>query len=85
MSDQAYVVQKVEWYQFRDKEGKPFFVMVASLPNGFYTAVPCQVEVKLAEHGNMALAATVEDALAQLQGTLGGKTAEELFSGEAHA
>jgi len=77
-----YVVQKVEWFQFRDQDGKPFLVMVASLPNGFYTAVPCQLEIKLAEHGNMALAATVDEALAQLQSTLGGKTAAELF--EAH-
>lgn len=79
MSDSPYVVQKVEWFQFRDREGKPFFVMVASLPNGFFTAVPCQLEVKLAEHGNMALAATVDEALAQLQTTLGGKATDELF------
>lgn len=83
MSEQAYVVQKVEWYQFRDRDGKAIMVMVATLPNGFCTAVPCQVQMTLAEHGNMALAATPEAALDQLQQTLGGKTAEELFG--AHA
>ena len=82
MSDQPFVVQKVEWYQFRTPEGKAFFVMVSSLPNGFFTAVPCQVEMKLAQHGLMALAATGEDALNQLQGTLAGKGIEEIFAAE---
>lgn len=84
MSDQGYVVQKLDWYQLRDSVGKPIFVMVASLPNGFHTAVPCRVELKLAEHGNMALAATAEEALTQLQATLGGKTAEDLFGPDDH-
>lgn len=82
MSDQPFVVQKVEWYQFRTPEGKAFFVMVSSLPNGFFTAVPCQVEMKLAQHGLMALAPTGEDALNQLQGTLAGKGIEEIFAAE---
>ena len=82
MSDQPFVVQKVEWYQFRTPEGKAFFVMVSSLPNGFFTAVPCQVEMKLAQHGLMALAPTGEEALNQLQGTLAGKGIEDIFAAE---
>lgn len=82
MVDTPYVVQKVEWYQLRGDDGKPFFVMVASLPNGFFTAVPCQLQLTLAEHGMMALAATAEEALAQLQATLGGKSADALFTPE---
>jgi hypothetical protein len=82
MTDTPYVVQRVEWYQLRGDDGKPFFVMVASLPNGFVTAVPCQLQLTLAEHGMMALAATAEEALAQLQSTLGGKSADALFTPE---
>jgi len=82
MSDTPYVVQKVEWYQFRAEDGEPFFVMVASLPNGFFTAVPCDVALTRAPHGMMALAATAEEALTQLQGTLAGKSRAELFTGE---
>ncbi len=81
MSDAPYVVQKVDWYQLRAPDGHAFFVMVASLPNGFYTAVPCVVSMTLADHSLMALAATPEEALAQLQTTLGGKSREELFPG----
>jgi len=79
MSDQAYVVQKVEWFQFRDADGHAFFVMVSSLPNGFFTAVPCDVSMVRAEHGQMALAASVDEALRQLQQTLAGKKRDELF------
>jgi hypothetical protein len=82
MSDQSFVVQKVDWYQFRTADGKPFLVMVSSLPNGFFTAVPCQVEMKLAQHGLMALAATSDEALLQLQTTLAGKAVEEIFAAE---
>jgi len=82
MSDQPFVVQKVEWYQFRTPEGTPFLVMVSSLPNGFFTAVPCQVEMKHAQHGLMALAQTGEEALAQLQTTLAGKTVDDIFASE---
>ncbi len=82
MSDTPYVVQKVEWFQFRAPDGDAFFVMVSSLPNGFFTAVPCEVSLRRAEHGLMALAATPEEALAQLQGTLGPKTREEIFPAE---
>jgi hypothetical protein len=80
MSESSYVVQKIEWFQFRTEDGKPFFVMVASLPNGFYTATPVQLQVTLADHSLMALAATPEAALAQLQATLGGKSPEEIFA-----
>ena len=76
---EPYVVQKVEWYQFRAPDGEAFFVMVSSLPNGFHTAVPVQLQMARADHGCMALAATADEALAQLQGTLAGKTREEIF------
>jgi hypothetical protein len=79
MSDTPFVVQKVDWFQFRDPAGHAFFVMVASLPNGFFTAVPCQLTMRLAEHGLMALAPTQEEALTQLQNTLAGKTTDDLF------
>jgi hypothetical protein len=79
MSEASFVVQKVEWFQFRDPSGSAFFVMVASLPNGFYTAVPCRLPVALADHALMALAATPDEALAQLQGTLAGKSQDEIF------
>ena len=79
MPDSPYVVQKVEWFQFRDAEGKAFFVMVSSLPNGFFTAVPCDIQMVRADHGLMALAPSSDEALAQLQTTLGGKKHAELF------
>jgi hypothetical protein len=79
MSEAGYVVQKVEWFQFRSADGKAFFVMVSSLPNGFYTAVPCDLTMVRADHSLMALAATGDDALAQLQKTLEGKSRDELF------
>jgi hypothetical protein len=79
MSDGGYVVQKVEWYQFRAADGSAFFVLVASLPNGFFTAVPCEVRMAHAPHHLMALAATPEEALTQLQATLAGKRREEIF------
>ena len=84
MADAPYVVQKVEWYQFRAPDGEAFFVMVSSLPNGFFTAVPCDIQMVRADHSLMALAANPEDALAQLQGTLGGKKREELFGPGDH-
>ena len=76
---EPYVVQRVEWYQFRAPDGEAFFVMVSSLPNGFYTAVPVQLQMVRADHACMALAATPDEALAQLQGTIAGKTREEIF------
>ena len=79
MSETGYVVQKVEWFQFRAPDGKAFFVMVASLPNGFFTAVPCEVPVVHADHSMMALAAAPDDALTQLQQTLAGKRYEDIF------
>lgn len=80
MSDGPYVVQKVEWFQFRDAEGKAFFVMVSSLPNGFFTAVPCDIQMVRADHSLMALAPSSDEALNQLQTTLGGKKHSELFA-----
>ena len=50
MSEPSFVVQKVEWFQFRDTAGHAFFVMVSSLPNGFFTAVPCQPTMQRADH-----------------------------------
>jgi hypothetical protein len=79
MSDASYVVQKVDWFQLRTPEGKAIMVMVAGLPNGYYTAVPVEVSMRLAAHGMMALAASPEDALTQLQATLSGKGPEEIF------
>ena len=79
MSDN-YVVQKVEWFQFRDSDGNGFFVMVSSLPNGFFTAVPCDIPLVRADHSLMALAGTAEEALTQLQSTLGGKKKDDLFA-----
>ena len=80
MSDTSYVVQKVEWFQLRSPDGSAFFVMVSTLPNGFVTAVPCDVVMTRAEHHLMALAPTTDEALAQLQTTLAGKTRDELFA-----
>jgi len=79
MSDTSFVVQKVEWFQFRDPAGHAFFVMVSSLPNGFFTAVPCQLTTRLADHSLIGLAATQDEALAQLQTNLAGKSADDLF------
>jgi hypothetical protein len=79
MSDPAYVVQKVEWFQLRAPDGTAFFVMVSTLPNGFVTAVPCDLTMARAEHHLMALAPSTDEALAQLQTTLAGKTRDELF------
>jgi len=79
MSDAPYVVQKVEWYQLRAEDGSAFLVMVASLPNGFHTAVPCEVPMVHAPHHLMALADSPDAALAQLQTTLAGKSREEIF------
>jgi hypothetical protein len=79
MSETAYVVQKVEWFQFRAPDGKAFFVMVSSLPNGFFTAVPCELPLVHADHSLMALAAAPDAALAQLQQTLVGKRYEDIF------
>jgi hypothetical protein len=83
MSDASYVVQKVEWFQLRAPDGTAFFVMVSTLPNGFVTAVPCDLTMVRAEHHLMALAPDTDAALAQLQTTLAGKTRDELF-GSAH-
>ena len=79
MSSDSFVVQKVEWFQFRYPDGKAFFVMVSTLPNGFVTAVPCEIQLTRTDHSLMALAATSEEALQQLQGTLAGKSHEDLF------
>jgi hypothetical protein len=79
MSEQGYVVQKVEWFQLRDAEGKAFFVMVSSLPNGYFTAVPCDVPLARLEHDKMGLADSVEGALRELEKSLGGKQRDELF------
>jgi hypothetical protein len=79
MSDQGYVVQKVEWFQLRDPQGKAFFVMVSSLPNGYFTAVPCDIPLARLEHDKMGLADSVEGALRGLETTLGGKGRDELF------
>ncbi len=81
MSDAPYVVQRVEWFQLRAPDGKAFFVMVSSLPNGFVTAVPCDLTMLRADHHLMALAPSTDEALAQLQTTLAGKSRDEIFPG----
>lgn len=81
MSENGFVVQKLEWFQFRDPAGRAFFVMVSSLPNGFFTAVPCEVTMRLGDHSLIGLAATQEEALAQLQTNLAGKSADDVFPG----
>lgn len=75
----GYVVQKVEWFQFRDEDGHAFFVMLSSLPNGFYTAVPVDLHMTRIDHSKMGVAANAEDALAQLEQALGGMKRDELF------
>ena len=75
----GYVVQKVEWFQFRDEDGQAFFVMVSSLPNGFFTAVPVDLHMTRIDHSKMGVAASAEDALAQLEAALEGKKRDELF------
>jgi hypothetical protein len=79
MSDAPYVVQKVEWFQFRDPDGHAFFVMVSSLPNGFFTAVPVDIHMTRLDHSKMGLAANAEDALAQLAKALEGQPRDALF------
>lgn len=79
MSEGQYIVQKVEWYQFRTPHGQPFLVMVCSLPNGFYTAVPCRISMTVASHDSMALGTSIDEVLAQLQSTLAGKEVHEIF------
>jgi hypothetical protein len=76
---EPYVVQKVEWFQFRDGDGKAFFVMVSNLPNGFYTAVPCDIPLVRLDHSKMGLADSVEGALRGLEQALEAKRRDELF------
>jgi len=83
MSDAPYVIQKVEWFQFRDPDGHAFFVMVSSLPNGFFTAVPVDIHMTRLEHSKIGLAASADDALVQLEKALEGKTRDELFGAPA--
>ncbi len=79
MSESGFIVQRIEWYQLRAPDGSATFVMISSLPNGFFTAVPCQVQVTLGEHSLMALAASSDEALAQVQRNLAGKSPEQIF------
>jgi len=79
MSDAPFVVQKVEWFQLRSQDGKAFFVMVSTLPNGFVTAAPCDIPLMRADHALIALAPSTEEALAQLQKTLAGKTRDDIL------
>jgi hypothetical protein len=76
---EPYVVQRVEWFQFRDADGKAFFVMVSSLPNGFFTAVPCDIPLVRLDHSKMGLADSAEGALKSLEQALEGKRRDELF------
>jgi len=82
MAESDFVVQKVEWFQLRAADGTPFFVMVSSLPNGFFTAVPCRMTMELAAHGSMGLGQSSEAAMEQLLQALGGKSLDEIFKHE---
>lgn len=79
MSDAPYVIQKVDWFQFRDADGHAFFVLVASLPNGFFTAVPVDLQMTRLDHAKMGLATSPEAALAELAKALEGKPRDALF------
>jgi hypothetical protein len=79
VSDDAFVVQKIEWFQLRSSEGEATLVMVASLPNGFFTATPCELPIQRADHSLIGLGASVEAALEQVQKNLAGKTRAEIF------
>ncbi len=81
MSESSFVVQKVEWFQLRAPSGEAFFVMVSSLPNGFFTAVPCQIQMVHGDHSLIGLGPSAEGALEQLQKNLEGKTREQIFPG----
>lgn len=79
MSDEGFVVQKVEWFQLRAADGEATMVMVASLPNGFFTATPCEIQMVRADHSLIGLGATAEDALGMVEKNLTGKTRAEIF------
>ena len=79
MSDDAFVVQKVEWFQLRDSGGQATLVMVASLPNGFFTATPCEIPMRHADHSLIGLGASAEAALEGVQQNLAGKARAEIF------
>ncbi|MCX8072383.1 MAG: hypothetical protein N3C12_08025 [Candidatus Binatia bacterium] len=80
MPESQFIVQKVDWYQLRTAEGEPILIMVASLPNGFYTAVPCRLAMTLATHEHMAIGSSIDEALSQLQKTLAGKAIDAIFA-----
>jgi hypothetical protein len=80
MSDDAFVVQKVDWYQLRNPEGEATLVMVASLPNGFFTATPCEVPITHADHSLIGLGASAEEALGRVRQNLAGKSRAEIFA-----
>lgn len=82
MSDDDCVLQKVEWYQVRRGSGEATMVMVASLPNGFFTAAPVDLGIVHADHGLIGLGATADDALAMVRSNIAGKTNAELFPGK---
>ena len=79
MADDEFVVQKVEWVQLRRADGEATLVMLASLPNGFFTATPVELPLVHADHSLIGLGASAEDALAMVQGNLAGKSNAELF------
>jgi len=83
MSESSFVVQKVEWVQLRAPSGESFFVMISSLPNGFFTAVPCQIQLVHGDHSLIGLGASADAALEQVQKNLEGKTREQIFPGAA--
>ena len=79
MSDDAFVVQKIEWVQLRSPEGEATLVMLASLPNGFYTATPVELSMVHADHSLIGLGASAEAAIEGVQKNLAGKSRAEIF------
>lgn len=79
MGEDDCVLQKVEWYQVRRGSGEATLVMVASLPNGFFTATPVDLGIVHADHSLIGLGATAEDALAMARSNIAEKTHAELF------
>ena len=79
MAEEAFVVQRVEWFQLRSPSGEATLVMVASLPNGFFTATPCEVPIVHADHSLIGLGASADEALARVQANLAGKSRAEIF------
>jgi hypothetical protein len=85
MADDGFVVQRIEWVQLRRPDGEATVVLLASLPNGFFTATPVELPLVHADHSLIGLGASPEDALAMVQANLAGKSNAELFAAKRKA